>query len=1185
MKKRLFTLALALILCLGLFPLTAFAGEPTWTGGNDPNCKHRNATGACERLDDQYHQYRFTCPDCGAKGTLPGDAPSLHNWGTYPISPGNPDGTYPYGGDLEICNDCGAQVSFAYGPDGHTYCQHPNKTQISTIEPGSTGFPNGGKILQCDVCKMTFEVPNEASCTHSSTTKKYDASKHWDECNSCHAHLNEAAHSAQYWKYNDSSHWHECSCGYNMGDTAAHTLVDQTPVNGKIVSKCTCGYSATRPVPDLSQVETTGDPNQSYTQQGIAAVGLKGLQEGRDYTSQTVASQDEDGNDIWIKTFKPIEGRSVGEKVFKGKRGEEIHTVPTFKLTVHYVAENADDQKRMPQDVNAKVYQNDYYRYQSPSVHGLYPDVRVVEGKMPNSDLTITVTYSNTQVTVPKDAFTLTIHYVAADPKFQSKMPATYTEVVREGKKYSRFSPYMPGFRYDIEEVAGDMPAHDLEVTVTYTKTYTLTIVMYYASGNLFNSRQEDDEENKTFREFYRLDDGASYHYTIEDLLDPDTIGNNIEKGDGGLYDDIARGAMILSVHDTLGSSAVATSRNEITGKIKGADKVETVLFACTHPDGSYEYSSNEDGSHDISCGVCGSVIAENMACEYDYHEYVVGELSKDMQAKYPNGAAYYQCPKCEHEYWVNPDEEPCPESPEGLLHIWTLWYPADEGHCHRTCARCGLDVTEPHAWSEWTSLGGINHYRKCQHCKESQTENHGNWTNITVTSPATCTENAKVSATCGICGARVENITVSILPEEYKATGHDFENGPWHISGSATVSSPSAGGHYKSCAVCGVTDSENTQPHTWGAKTVVNPGKCEDPNNKRVEEATCTVCGAHLREETELHHNQVRYPEGDIAATCEEFGKEAYKCTICGEIFGDAIPPLGHDMQEVERKDATCEAEGYIKRKCSRCDKEETEVLEKKSTTGQHTWVPDIGQQPTCETDGTVNGEVCSVCGAHRTDGKYGVGIMPALGHQVKKETHAIGRTKDVVTDDGVIEVTCYETIFYCGRCYAGLGAEYYTVGTNNKVSKYVIEPGKNVQITSVGNGVHIDGNMADDGGCYFNGEAQKALGEVVDQAGEKYTYKKTKANSFIIEFTDEFMEEQADGEYELIVINGQEYWPMIVVVKDHKFVEIKNLPDEGADAPEWTLEQLEAWKADLIAQGNEVKELYQGCSEGRDN
>ena len=61
--------------------------------------------------------------------------------------------------------------------------------------------------------------------------------------------------------------------------------------------------------------------------------------------------------------------------------------------------------------------------------------------------------------------------------------------------------------------------------------------------------------------------------------------------------------------------------------------------------------------------------------------------------------------------------------------------------------------------------------------------------------------------------------------------------------------------------------------------------------------------------------------------------------------------------------------------------------------------------------------------------------------------------------------------------------------------------------------------------------------------------------------------------------VINGNEYWPMIVVVKDHKFVEIKNLPDEGADAPAWTAEELEVWKADIAAQGYEVKELYQGC------
>lgn len=1311
MKKRLLPLLLALILCLGLFPLSAMAGteEPTkenpaplssatidipssfgdtWIyqgsavepnvyvsvngtymfEGDDFSVSYENNNGPGTgtiiisalpggRLTGQLTKY-FTIEQ------LDGDLSSSKT-GVY-LFGGNSDGTFPWTGsqvkpDVMVeLNDMwtltGSEYSVEYGPN-----KDPGQAWVKITGNGTStgGVPVTGTRT------VYFKIVKEGACPHTNTTPYYDDTKHWYECDECHEHLNEEPHvqrsnyndTHHWWEcavcdwesdreahtkkteynqechwetcsgcnwssdnqahsfttaYDDTNHWGHCDCGYDsekeshaafyrhnetqhwgecqcgwQSEPENHAPVDQPAVNGMIVSECECGYSTTRPVPDLSQVETTGDPNKSYTQQDIAAVGLKGLQEGKDYTSQTVASQDEDGNDIWIKTFKPIEGRSVGEKVFKGKRGEEIHMVPTFKLTIHYVAENPDDQKRMPQDANAKVYQNDYYRYQSPSVHSLYPDVRVVEGRMPNSDLTVTVTYSRSQTAMAKDTYMLTINYVAADPKNNDKMPPTYHEVVQVGKTYSRFSPAVAGLKENIKVVDGVMPAHDVEVTVTYAKKYTLTIKMVLPGGD----PEATTQDGGIWMEKFELDDGTAYSFSAGDLFTTEALMSDVNLEDT-LTGEGMKGswftADILGISFITGmlqeSGAVFTpDRDPIQGKIEGADKLEIVKFSCPHPDQYQTYSSNEDGTHDFKCDLCGQILLENEACDYDVKEYTVGDLPKDLQAKYPNGATYYQCPLCKHEYWVNPDDEPCPESPEGLPHIWTLWYPADENHCHRTCARCGLDVTEPHAWGEWTSRGGLSHYRKCAHCKETQEGNHGNWTNINVTSPATCIENAKVTATCGVCNARITNVSASLLGKEYLATGHDFENGPWHIDGPHTVSAEGAGGHYKSCAVCGVTDREHMTGHTWGGKTVISAGVCDDPSQKHVEEATCTACGAKLHSETEVHHDQVRYPEGDIAATCEDYGKEAYKCSVCNTVFGDAIPPLGHDMQVVEKKDADCEHEGYIKRKCSRCNLEETEVLEKKSKSGKHQWVPNVSV-PDCLLPGEAKGETCSVCGATQA-GNTGFETFPALGHKVKKETRTVGRTREYVSDNGVTTCTCYEVYYICERCGHALGHEYYTVGTNPNISRYQIEPGKNVRIDDVSGGIHIDGNMANDGGVYFNEEVKKGVNDLLDWAGEKYVWKKTPANSYIIEFTEEFMNELEDGEYPLEVTNGDEYWPMIVVVKDHKFVEIKNLPDEGADAPEWTLEQLEAWKADLIAQGNEVKELYQGCSEGRDN
>ena len=80
-------------------------------------------------------------------------------------------------------------------------------------------------------------------------------------------------------------------------------------------------------------------------------------------------------------------------------------------------------------------------------------------------------------------------------------------------------------------------------------------------------------------------------------------------------------------------------------------------------------------------------------------------------------------------------------------------------------------------------------------------------------------------------------------------------------------------------------------------------------------------------------------------------------------------------------------------------------------------------------------------------------------------------------------------------------------------------------------------------------------------------------------IEFTDEFLAELEDGEYKLEITNGNEYWPMIVVVKDHKFVDIKTMPEDDTEHFQFTSEQFDAWKRDVTADGTPLKEYMLGC------
>ena len=1144
MMKRI--LAFLMVLCMSIYlvPLEALALDAAYAAYQDELC----AAGLCTHVD----QARKT-----AKGEIhwSGGDPNCdhyqYKWNWKWVYEDK-----EYHVETATCSHCGAQ--------GKTINKQKHEWETSELSPGGPQYPEGGTIYYCPICEYEYVVPN-GSCKHKHTTKKWDETNHWDECDDCHAHLNvkghkkgkvnkddnkhwyactgcgarleEGAHVAQYWKhsndehwktcwcgvevqgtrgphnpewdYDDSKHWQTCECGWESKATK-HTLEDHQLPDGTVEHACTvCPFNTTSTLPDLSQrkltnVKSGDDPK--YNSSEIKKVGLEGLKEGKDYTTEITTQNNDDGSESWVKTFKSVEGKSTGEKTFRAKKkGQEgAEEGRKYKLTVYYAV----------------------------------------------------VTDQSTDVNVD--------------------LPPTVTRWYAEGKSYDVPTPEVKGMVPNVARVHDIMPKHDVTVTVFYSpKKYTLTIhyVMPLTTG-------QDTDFGEGIRDVtLQLKDGDAYRVETKEITsDKDSPFNRVtEAGEWG--------GNFFGMSLWLGMApAWVPDREVVEGRIEGTDKEETVTFTCPHPDKWLRYEPNDNdekgkaGTHSKTCTACYSLLAEEEPCAYGEPKYITAaDLEPADREETPNGRYLYTCSKCEDSYILSADDEPCPESPEGLPHIWTLWYKADAETCHRTCARCGLDVTEPHVWSSWTSMGGLHHYRKCAHCKEIEEGDHGSWKNVTVTSPATCIENAQVDATCGVCNARVTNVSASLLGKEYLATGHDFENGPWHIDGPSTVSAEGAGGHYKSCAVCGVTDREHMTGHTWGGKTVISAGVCDDPSQKHVEEATCTACNAKLHTETEVHHDQVRYPEGDIAPTCEDYGKEAYKCSHCNTVFGDAIAPLGHDMQGVEKTDADCEHEGYIKRKCSRCNLEETETLEKKSKSGKHQWVPNVSV-PDCLLPGEAKGETCSVCGATQA-GKTGYETFPALGHKVIKETRTVGRTREYVSDNGVTECTCYEVYYICERCGHALGHEYYTVGRNPNISRYQIEPGKNVRIDDVSGGIHIDGNMANDGGVYFNDEVKKGLNDLLDWAGGKYVWKKTPANSYIIEFTDEFLAELEDGEYKLEITNGNEYWPMIVVVKDHKLVEIKNLPEEEFTGVEFTPEQFEAWKRDVTADGTVLREYFMGC------
>ena len=93
---------------------------------------------------------------------------------------------------------------------------------------------------------------------------------------------------------------------------------------------------------------------------------------------------------------------------------------------------------------------------------------------------------------------------------------------------------------------------------------------------------------------------------------------------------------------------------------------------------------------------------------------------------------------------------------------------------------------------------------------------------------------------------------------------------------------------------------------------------------------------------------------------------------------FDAPILPLDPDehvcrFYEVERKEATCAEDGYVKYACS-CEKTETDVLGKTA----HTPVTVAEKAPSCTEGGNTAGVKCSVCGAAIS----GYELIDALGH-----------------------------------------------------------------------------------------------------------------------------------------------------------------------------------------------------------
>lgn len=133
-----------------------------------------------------------------------------------------------------------------------------------------------------------------------------------------------------------------------------------------------------------------------------------------------------------------------------------------------------------------------------------------------------------------------------------------------------------------------------------------------------------------------------------------------------------------------------------------------------------------------------------------------------------------------------------------------------------------------------------------------------------------------------------------------------------------------------KVCSVCGYEKRGFVLPkkqHTFGEAKTEEEATCV---KKGKESKTCSVCGAKEERVIPQKSHELGGWEIKVEPTCTDNGERVKKCKFCDYEEREKLGTISHDYKETERKEATCEEPGYVKRVCSVCGKTQTEVTER---------------------------------------------------------------------------------------------------------------------------------------------------------------------------------------------------------------------------------------------------------------
>ena len=205
--------------------------------------------------------------------------------------------------------------------------------------------------------------------------------------------------------------------------------------------------------------------------------------------------------------------------------------------------------------------------------------------------------------------------------------------------------------------------------------------------------------------------------------------------------------------------------------------------------------------------------------------------------------------------------------------------------------------------------------------------KNH--WDTGKVTKKSTCTEPGEKTFTCSICRKTTKK-------ENVPATGHNYASA-WTTDIAATCEKTGTESRHCQNENCTATTEQRSIAalgHNW--------------KDNGDETAICTRNGCKA---THTH----AWDSGTITTepTCTAQGERTYHCTyeengICTATKTEAVKKLGHRYILTKRDKPTCESDGILYGKCSRCSKTITQQDTKNPALG-HDWKDNGDGTATC--------------------------------------------------------------------------------------------------------------------------------------------------------------------------------------------------------------------------------------------